>query len=76
MIRAMHSGDIFEMDEGVYFYWLEVLPPVYMHKAKNVGGTLRRCEFGFVEGADKITDFWREGERFFGCQSNRWSRGG
>ena len=24
-IEAMHSGDKFEIDEEMYFYWLEVL---------------------------------------------------
>jgi len=26
-IAAMHSGEVVEIDEEMYFYWLEVLPP-------------------------------------------------
>ena len=27
MIEAMHSGNVFEMDEEGWMYWLEGLPP-------------------------------------------------
>ena len=29
-LAAMHSGEPFECDEEMFYYWLEVLPPVYM----------------------------------------------
>ena len=66
-IAARATGAILEIDEEVFYYWLEVLPPVYMNKDQNAGGKLRRCSFGFAEGAEPVTDFWLEGKRFF-CQ--------
>jgi hypothetical protein len=61
-IKAMHSGQVFECDEEMYYYWLEVLPPAYM--GKNVvlpDGQKVRAHFGFAEGADYITAFWMIG---------------
>ena len=76
LIAAMHSGEVFEVDEEVWFYWLEVLPPIYMHNNRAIDGVDRKCSFGFAEGAEQITDFWREGGRYFGKRSERWHNGG
>lgn len=76
MVEAKNSGEVFEMDEDTWFYWLEVLPPVYMNRDQIVKGKKRRCEFGFAEGVEQITDFWRDGGKFYGCRSKRWHHGG
>jgi len=60
-IEAMHSGEEVEVDEEMYYYWLEVLPPVFMYKV--IDG--KRYEFGFAEGAEPVTVFWRKDGRFF-----------
>ena len=60
-IEAMHSGEEVEIDEEMYYYWLEVLPPVFMWKV--IDG--KKYEFGFAEGAEPVTVFWRKDGRFF-----------
>ena len=76
MIEAMHSGNVFEMDEEVWMYWLEVLPPIHMGRVVDIDGERVRCAFGFAEGVEPITDFWRRDGRYFGKRSTRINRGG
>ena len=79
LIEAIHSGEVFEVDSEAWDYWLEVLPPVYMGREQLIKGEKIKCSFGFAEGREQITDFWRErseagdedGFRYFGCRSNR-----
>lgn len=76
-IATMNSGDKFEVDEEMYYYWLEVLPPIFMHKwidfLPGHEGHKMRVEFGFAEGADYITVFFRslDGKRFYGQKTNK-----
>ena len=75
-IAAMHSGERVEISEAVYNYFLEVLPPVYMGRRITLpGGDTRRVAFGFAEGAEPITAFWREGSQDAGwsfyCQRTK-----
>ena len=70
-IEAKNSGQTFEIDEEMFFYWLEVLPPVYMAKIQEIDGEQVPCSFGFAEGREYVTDFWRKDGRFFGKQSTR-----
>jgi hypothetical protein len=53
------------IDSDMMYYWLEVLPPVYMNKVQTVkidGVTFnKQCSFGFAEGTEYITDFWPAG---------------
>ncbi len=72
-IEEMHSGRVFEVDEGMYFYWLEMLPPAWMNETVSTPVGERRT-FGFAEGAENVVAFWREhspteGTRFFGWQT-------
>jgi hypothetical protein len=60
-ISAMHSGQEVEINEGMYYYWLEVLPPIFMWKVFDG----KKYEFGFAEGAEPVTVFWRKDDRFF-----------
>lgn len=65
-IAAMHSGAPVEIDEEMFFNWLEVLPPVHMGRRVTFpDGTTVHASFGFAEGAEEVTAFWREGTRFF-----------
>lgn len=74
MIRARNSGRMFQCDEDVYYYWLGVLPPIYMNKKIVIEGRECRC-FGSAEGVEKITNFWTEGGKYFGKRSHVWHDG-
>ena len=77
-IEAMHSGERFEVDEENWYYWLEVLPPVFM--AEDIDyfpgreGQPTRVSFGFAEGSEPITVFWKENGRYYGQRTNRINR--
>ena len=59
-IAALDRGDICQIDEEIFYYFLEVLPPQYMDRIQDVAGVgMKRCTFGFAEGAEYVTDFWR-----------------
>lgn len=62
-IEAMYSGEVIEISEDVFSYFLGVLPPVYMGRVMVIGGERRRVAFGFAEGYEPITAFWTEGTR-------------
>jgi hypothetical protein len=64
-IKAMHSGEEVEIDEEMYYYWLEVLPPVFMGRTLGFPDPQHpmRYDFGFAEGAEPITVFWRNPDR-------------
>lgn len=73
-IAAMNAGELCRIDEGIYDYFLAVLPPQYMFReAELVSGRKVRADFGFAEGAETITAFWRErgadGAAAFYCQN-------
>ena len=100
-IAVMQSGQRFEIDEKMFYYWLEVLPPVFMNREidylpghevnvrkSNVcqveidylpghEGRRQRVDFGFAEGAEAITVFWRDLEkrRFYGQRTNKINEG-
>lgn len=59
-ITAMHSGEVVQIDREMYYYWLEVLPPVFMNQTVKIGGVTRRLSFGFAEGEERIIGFWLE----------------
>ena len=62
MIAAMRSGERIQVEEGVYDYFLEVLPPIYMNRRITLpGGESQRVSFGFAEGAEAIVAFWCQG---------------
>jgi len=62
-IAAMRSGEQFECDEEMYYYWLEVLPPKYLKNPVTwPDGQSVRSHFGFAEGADYIVAFWMTGK--------------
>ena len=49
----------------IYDYFLEVLPPAFMHKQiKLMDGTARVVDFGFAEGWENVTVFWCERKPF------------
>ena len=54
-IQAMHSGDTLEVDHEIFYYFLEVLPPIFM--SKTVKGQF--YSFGFAEGEETIVGFYK-----------------
>lgn len=70
-INVMRSGLTVQIDEEMYFYWLEVLPPAYMGRVRKIDVLdngifeLVPCAFGFAEGIDYITDFWKKDGKFY-----------
>lgn len=67
-LADLAAGKRVVIDEWIYDYFLEVLPPVYMgRRVTTVDGTVVRAYFGFAEGAEPVTAFWREGGRYY-CQ--------
>lgn len=61
MFKTKANKQKFECDEEVYYYFLEVLPPIYM----------RGAEFGFAEGREPVTRFWQEDGKFYGQETDR-----
>lgn len=59
--RISAVGQIAEIDEETYWYFLEVLPPKYQH------GSL----FAFAEGAEALRLFWQKCNQFF-CRQLTW----
>lgn len=62
-IKAMNSGAEVEIDAAMYDYCLEVLPPIFMNRLVPFPDpkTPMRYDFGFAEGAEPVTVFWRAG---------------
>lgn len=58
------KGERLEIDESMFDYWLEVIPPVAM----NFPFQERTISFSFAEGDEPRTFFWREDGRIF-CQN-------
>ena len=59
---ALDRGEVCQVDEDLFYWYLEVLPPVYMGRDRfvEIDGVkfVKHCSFGFAEGRDFITDFW------------------
>ena len=73
--EARATGRLVEVDEELWMYFLEVLPPVHMHyRATLPDGVRIEASFGFAEGYEPVTSFWRghglEKGRYF-CQLTR-----
>lgn len=88
-LEARDKGIICRIDEEMFDYWLEVLPPVYMNQKQTIkifGVPFEKlCLFGFAEGREFIVDFWSNGEDstgrnpygvYFCKKSNRLNRWG
>lgn len=76
-IKAMNSGERFQVDEEMFYYWLEVLPPVFMNREITFlpghEGHRMYVSFGFAEGAEPITVFWVDpsDKHFYGQQTKK-----
>ncbi|TVM02978.1 MAG: hypothetical protein CV087_07470 [Candidatus Brocadia sp. WS118] len=67
-IEKMNSGEKCEITEEVFDYFLDALPPKFMYETVElVSGEKIRADFGFAEGWETITAFWKKAGHFF-CQ--------
>ncbi len=68
---ARDRDGIVEVAADLFDYFLEVLPPVWMNRSLRLPtGEIRTCSFGFAEGHERITAFFRRpsaggGYRYF-----------
>jgi hypothetical protein len=70
------KGKVCRIDQHLFDYYLDILPPAFMGRTvKMIDGTERRCAFGFVEGADRITGFWQSGGSYYAQHTALVSRG-
>lgn len=84
-VKDNDGSRVLRIDKEMFYYWLEVLPPVYMGEVVPVvidGVTYnRKCSFGFAEGRETIVDFWSSGKDkdgngvYFCKRSNRLNKG-
>ena len=56
--RISNPGQVAEIDEPTFDYFLDVLPPRWM----GAGG------FAFGEGSDRLRLFWRSQDRRYFCR--------
>ncbi len=78
--EARDRGELCQIDEEMWSYFLEVLPPRFMHRTVTLcNGEQIAADFGFAEGAERITAFWRsrlEGTlKYYAQHTNKISRG-
>src|SRR5438552_10877859 len=59
--RISVPGTIAEIDEGAFWYFLEVLPPKFQ----------RGSVFAFAEGAEPLRLFWQKSDHYF-CRQLTW----
>jgi hypothetical protein len=57
--EALAGGKPIQVSEEVYYYFLEVLPPVHMRKQVTIAnGEQHIAAFGFAEGDETPVAFW------------------
>ncbi len=70
-LNALDSDGIIEIDETMFYYFLGVLPPVFMSKTvtdyPGMEGEKTLVSFGFAEGAERILYFTQTPENKFFC---------
>ncbi len=66
-LTARDTGKRVEISKAIYWYFLEVLPPVTWNQTYVLDGQEIHSQFGFAEGTEEVTAYWREGKRYF-CQ--------
>ena len=73
---TIKAGNIAEVSEDDFEEMLDVLPPAYMHKTvKLMNGETVNSDYGFVEGADRVTAFFKRDGKFYAAGTTLFSRG-
>ena len=75
LVEKWEKREVIQIDEEMFYYWLGVLPPVYMNKRQVIeidGVKLSKlCSFGFAEGREYVVDFWQAEGAYFCKMSDR-----
>ena len=59
-------GPVEAITKEQWYYFLEVLPHVYMNRNLIIDGRPVRASFGFAEGRELVTAFWtKSGGHYF-----------
>jgi hypothetical protein len=75
-MKAVHAGERCQIDQDIYDYFLDVLPPKFMYApVELVNGERITAAFGFAEGAMQVIAFWRGEANYFAQQTKVWSNG-
>jgi hypothetical protein len=80
-MKAVHAGERCQIDQDIYDYFLDVLPPKFMYApVELVDGERITAAFGFAEGAMQVIAFWRrtvvDGQaNYFAQQTKVYSNG-
>ena len=62
--KARDAGGIVEIDQEMFYYFLEVLPPIWMNTTVTMpDGRAQYTAFGFAEGMENVTVFWSKKEK-------------
>ena len=70
-VRAAEIGAKVPVTEEAYWYYLEILPPVFMFGV--VKGEL--ADFGFAEGANEIIAFRQDGKNHYAWRTGVLAHG-
>ena len=63
------AGECCTISEELFNYFLGVLPPIYMNRnVELVDGDKTLASFGFAEGWERITAFWRTADGWYLAQ--------
>lgn len=75
-VRDRADGATLRIDREMWEYWRDVLPPVWMNRKVTLpSGREVMASFGFAEGPERVTAFWREGQERFACLLAERARG-
>ncbi len=73
--NAINAGEVVEVDDEDFWYFLECLPPPFMSRwVKLMNGDTVHADFGFVEGADRIIAFYRQAGKCYAAGTTLFSK--
>lgn len=74
--KAVSRGGIVPVSREDYEYFLDALPPAFMHRrVQLMNGDFVAADYGFVEGDDRVTAFFRKDDGYFAAGTTLF-RGG
>lgn len=72
----IEMGLAVEVSEEDFNYFLDALPPAFMYRnVELMSGVTVYADYGFVEGADRVTAFFRHEGKFYAAATTLISRG-
>lgn len=70
-VMAAKTGEKVPVTEETYWYYLEILPPVFMFGVVN----RELADFGFAEGANEIIAFRQDGKKHYAWRTGVLAHG-